>query len=304
MKALEKEGIGRPSTYASIITTIQDRRYVEQIDRKFIATDIGEVVTEKLDEFFPKVMDMKFTKHMEEQLDKIEEQHLDWVQVLNEFYEPFKQNLEKATEEMKHAKAETKPSEYQCPKCDKPMVYRFGKNGRFLSCSDYPECKFACPCDREGVMLEEQISEHKCPECGKPMVHKHSRFGEFLGCSAYPECKTTQKIDKEGNILPPKPPAQPSGVKCYKCKEGELVIRQSKKGPFLGCNKFPRCRTIISMKQLDNLKKLQDDGIWPPDTWEKADELLGRKKTTSKKKTTTKKKSASKKKTAAKKNTK
>ncbi|MCD4830393.1 MAG: type I DNA topoisomerase [Anaerohalosphaeraceae bacterium] len=294
VKALEKEGIGRPSTYASIISTIQDRRYVEQLERRFFATDIGEVVTEKLVEFFPRVLDMNFTRHMEEQLDKIEEQHLEWTSVLEEFYEPFRQNVEKATEDMKHAKAETKPSEYECPKCKKPMVYRFGKNGRFLSCSDYPKCKFACPCDREGVKLEEQVSEHKCPECGKPMIHKHSRFGEFLGCSGYPECKTTQKIDKEGNVLPPTPPAEPSGVKCYKCKEGELVIRQSKKGPFLGCNKFPRCRTIISMKQLDNLKQLQADGIWPPDTWEKADELLGRKKAGAKKKTTAKKKTAKK----------
>ncbi|MCD6395050.1 MAG: type I DNA topoisomerase, partial [Planctomycetes bacterium] len=172
VKALEKEGIGRPSTYASIITTIQDRKYVEKIDRKFHATDIGEVVTDKLCEFFPKVMDIAFTRHMEDQLDKIEEQHVDWQGVLDEFYGPFKENLDKATEDMKHAKAETTPSEYECPKCGKEMVYRFGKNGKFLSCSAYPECKFACPCDREGKMVKEEVSEHKCPKCDKPMIHK------------------------------------------------------------------------------------------------------------------------------------
>ena len=278
VKALEREGIGRPSTYASIISTIQDRDYVKQKDRKFFATDLGEVVTDKLSEFFPKVMDISFTRFMEEQLDKIEELHLDWVSILDEFYGPFKKNLDTAMEEMKHAKAETQPSDYTCPECQKPMVYRFGKNGRFLSCSAYPECKFACPCDDEGKMLEQVETEHKCPKCGKPMIHKKGRFGEFLGCADYPECKTTQKIDKEGNILPPKPPAEPSGVRCYKCKTGELVIRASKRGPFLGCNKFPRCRTIISMKQLDHLKELQEAGQWPPDTYEKADELLGRKK--------------------------
>ena len=278
VKALEKEGIGRPSTYASIISTIQDREYVRQEDRKFFATDLGEIVTDKLSEFFPKIMDISFTRFMEEQLDKIEEQHLDWVTILEEFYEPFKKNLATAMEEMKHAKAETQPSEYHCPECEKPMVYRFGKNGRFLSCSDYPECKYACPCDNDGKRVEQTVTEHDCPECGKPMVHKKGRFGEFLGCSDYPECKTTQKIDKDGNILPPKPPAQPSGVRCYKCKTGELVIRESKRGPFLGCNKFPRCRTIISIKQLDHLKELQEAGTWPPDTWEQADELLGRKK--------------------------
>jgi DNA topoisomerase-1 len=278
VKALEKEGIGRPSTYASIISTIQDRKYVEQKEKKFYATDIGEVVTEKLCEYFPRIMDIAFTRYMEEQLDKIEEQHLDWLGVLKDFYGPFKESLEKAQAEMKHAKAEVTPSEYECPKCGKQLVYRFGKNGKFLSCSTYPDCTFACPCDKDGKMVEEKLSEHECPECGKPMVYKSGRFGPFLGCSDYPECKTTLKLDKEGNVLPPKPPAEPTGVKCYKCKEGELVIRQGKKGPFMGCNRFPKCRTIISIKQLDHLKQLQTDGKWPPETIEQADELLGRKK--------------------------
>jgi len=278
VKALEKEGIGRPSTYASIISTIQDRKYVEQKEKKFYATDIGEVVTEKLSEYFPKIMDIAFTRYMEEQLDKIEEQHLDWIGVLKDFYGPFKVNLDTALAEMKHAKAEVTPSEYECPKCGKQLVYRFGKNGKFLSCSTYPECTFACPCDKEGKMVEEKLSEHECPKCGKPMMHKNGRFGPFLGCSDYPECKTTLKLDKEGNVLPPKPPAEPTGVKCYKCKSGELVIRQSKKGPFMGCNRFPKCRTIISVKQLDHLKQLQSEGKWPPETIEQADVLLGRKK--------------------------
>ncbi len=278
IKALEKEGIGRPSTYAPIISTIQDRGYVEQIDRKFHATDLGEVVTAKLGEYFPRIMDIAFTRHMEEQLDKIEEQHLNWQGVLGDFYGPFRKNLETAQEQMTHAKAESTPSEYDCPDCGKPLVYRFGRNGRFLSCSTYPDCKFACPCDREGKMLKEEVTEHKCPKCGKPMVRKNGRYGAFLGCSDYPECKTTLRLDKEGNVLPPKPPAEPTGIKCHKCKQGELVIRQSKRGPFMGCNRFPRCRTIVSIKQLDHLKELQAAGQWPPDSIEKADELLGRSK--------------------------
>ncbi|MHC4226598.1 MAG: type I DNA topoisomerase [Planctomycetota bacterium] len=278
VKALEKEGVGRPSTYATIISTIQDRGYVEQTDKKFFATDLGEIVTEKLSEYFPRIMDIAFTRFMEEQLDKIEEQHLDWLGVLKEFYGPFKVNLENAMAQMKHAKAEVTPSEYECPKCGKQLVYRFGKNGKFLSCSTYPDCVFACPCDKEGKMVEEKVSEHECPVCGKPMLHKNGRFGAFLGCSGYPECKTTLKLDKQGNVLPPKPPPEPTGVKCYKCKEGELVIRQSKRGPFMGCNRFPKCRTIISIKQLDRLKELQSAGQWPPETPEQADQLLGRKK--------------------------
>ena len=282
VKALEKEGIGRPSTYAAIISTIQERGYVEQTEKKFFATDLGEVVTDKLSEYFPKIMDIAFTRYMEEQLDKIEEHHLDWLEVLKEFYGPFKQSLDTAIKQMKHAKAEVSPSEYKCPKCEKPMVYRFGKNGKFLSCSAYPKCKFACPCDKEGKMIEEKLSEHKCPVCGKPMVHKNGRFGPFLGCSGYPDCKTILNIDKEGNVLPPKPPPEPTGIKCYKCKDGKLVVRQSKRGPFLGCNRFPKCRTIISHKQLDNLKRLQEEGTWPPETWEEADQILGRKKSRTK----------------------
>jgi len=278
VKTLEKEGIGRPSTYAAIISTIQDRGYVEQINKKFFATDLGEVVTDKLNEYFSKIMDVAFTRHMESQLDKIEEQHLDWVGVLKEFYGPFKDNLEKAAEQMKHAKAETSPSEYTCPECNAPMVYRFGKNGRFLSCSKYPKCTFACPCDREGKIVEQKISEHKCPNCGGEMVYKTGRFGEFLGCSNYPECKTILKLDKEGNALPPAPPPEPTGITCHKCKQGELVVRQSKRGPFLGCNRFPKCRTIVSHKQIDHLKQLQSEGKWPPETLAEADEILGRKK--------------------------
>jgi DNA topoisomerase I len=274
VKALEKEGIGRPSTYAPIISTIQDRGYVEQRDRKFFATDLGEVVTDKLNEYFPRIMDIAFTRQMEEKLDQIEDQHLDWVRVLKEFYGPFKENLETATAEMKHAKAETTPSEYTCPDCGRPLVYKFGKSGKFLSCSGYPDCKFASPCDKEGKMTQDQVTEHKCPNCGKPMVVKNSRFGSFLGCSDYPTCKTTLRLDKEGNPLPPKPKPQSTGIKCHKCKSGELVIRESKRGPFLGCNKFPRCRTIVSAKAIDRLKELQAAGQWPPGDPQRAQEIL------------------------------
>jgi DNA topoisomerase-1 len=275
VKALEKEGIGRPSTYAPIISTIQERGYVEQREKKFHATDLGEVVTDKLDQYFPRVMDIAFTRQMEEQLDGIEEQHLDWTGVLRGFYGPFKKNLERAQQEMKHAKAESTPSEYTCPDCGRPLVYKFGKSRRrFLSCSGYPECKFASPCDKEGRMVQDEVSEHKCPNCGKPMVRKNGRFGTFLGCSDYPTCKTILRQDKEGNPLPPKPKPDPTGIKCHKCKSGEMVVRQSKRGPFLGCNRFPRCRTIVSAKGIDHLKELQARGEWPPQSAERAQEIL------------------------------
>jgi DNA topoisomerase-1 len=278
VKALEKEGIGRPSTYATIISTIQERGYVEEKEKKFFATDLGEIVTDKLNQYFPKIMDIAFTRYMEEQLDKIEEQHLDWLSVLKDFYEPFKQDLEKASEEMKSARSEVTPSEYECPQCGEKLVYKFGKKGRFLSCLGYPACKFASPCDKEGKMVEVKESEHKCPVCGKPMVYRNGRFGTFLGCSGYPSCKTILKLDKQGNVLPAKAAPEPTNINCYKCKDGQLVIRQGKKGPFLGCNRFPRCRTIVSFKELDNLKQLQSEGQWPPKTIEQADEILGKEK--------------------------
>jgi DNA topoisomerase-1 len=274
VKALEKEGIGRPSTYAAIISTIQERRYVEQKEKKFYATDLGEVVIGKLNEYFPKIMDIAFTRYMEEQLDKIEEQHLDWLGVLKDFYGPFKQNLQIAQKQMKHAKAEATPSEYTCPECGEQLVYRLGKNGKFLSCSAYPQCKFASPCDKDGKMVEQKLTEHNCPVCGKPMIYKTGRYGPFIGCSNYPKCKTTLKLDKQGNVLPSKPQPQPTGIKCHKCKKGELLIRQSKKGPFLGCSRYPKCKTIVSIKYLDQLKELQSSGRWPTQTPEEAQKLL------------------------------
>ena len=135
------------------------------------------------------------------------------------------------------------------------------------------------------------------------MMHKSGRFGEFLGCVKYPECKTIMNLDKDGNVLPPKPPPEPTGVKCHKCKTGEFVIRQSKRGPFMGCNKFPRCRTIVSAKLVEKLLGLQEEGKWPPKNPDDVDEILERKKT-AKKKTAKKKvakKKVAKKKTAKKK---
>lgn len=179
---------------------------------------------------------------------------------------------------MKHAKAEVVPSEYNCPQCGRQLFYRFGKNGRFLSCSAYPDCKFACPCDKEGKIVEEKRSEHKCPVCGKPMVYKNGRFGQFLGCTDYPACKTTLKLDKQGNIMPAKAPPEPTGVICHKCKNGKLVVRQSKKGPFLGCGRFPKCRTIVNIKYLEQLKQLQSAGQWPPETLEEVEQIIGSQK--------------------------
>ncbi len=243
IKALEAEGIGRPSTYASIISVIQDRNYVEQLDRRFYATDLGEVVTDKLIEAFPDIMDVGYTREMEKQLDLIEEEHLDWVEVLRRFYGPFESALGRAHEELTHAKAEIRPApaQYTCEKCGAGLVYRFGKNGRFLSCSTYPKCDYACPVDRDGKPRPIETADVTCPNCGKPMIKRTGRFGPFYGCSGYPECSTILKADKKGRVLAPTPPPVLTDLACPKC-ESPLHLRNGARGPWLACSRYPKCR--------------------------------------------------------------
>ncbi len=252
VKTLESEGIGRPSTYAPIIQTIQDRGYVEQIERRFYATDKGQIVTEKLLAHFPKIMDLKFTSHMEDELDKIEDEHLNWGQVLNEFYEPFRASLEAAQTEMEPARAE--PSEYTCPTCGKQMAYRWARTGRFLSCTGYPECKQAFNVGRDGKPIIAKHSDQACEVCGKSMILRQSRHGYFLGCSGYPECTHTVACDAEGTphrLVTEKALEQP----CEACGEGTLVVKRRGWRAFLGCNQYPRCKTTEPLPEDIRLEK-------------------------------------------------
>lgn len=239
VKRLEQEGIGRPSTYAAIIQTIQDRGYVDQIDRRLYATDKGVIVTEKLIEHFPDVMEYRFTSQIEDELDKIEEAHLDWVKVLHDFYDPFHKDLMEAHGSMEPAKAE--PSEYTCELCGSPMVYRWGRTGRFLSCTKYPECKGAFNIDRDGKPLKTVASDVKCDQCGKDMVLRQSRMGTFLGCSGYPECRNTIACDETGvplRLVTEKELEEP----CPECGAGTLTVKRKGMRAFLGCNRYPQCK--------------------------------------------------------------
>ncbi len=266
VKALEMQGIGRPSTYASIISTIQDRHYVELRDRRFFASDLGMKVTEKLIEGFPDLMDLGFTRKIEGSLDQIEEAHRDWVEVVRSFYEPLARDLATAEERMTHARAEATPSEYKCPKCGAMMAYRLSKKGKtFLSCSRYPECDAALSIDREGKPVVQELTDYKCPVCGKPMIKRVGRFGPFFGCSGYPECKTIQAADrKTGEPLPPKPPPKPTGLTCPKCGKKELVVRSGKRGEFLSCLGYPRCRMTLPADKLAEFLDLKAQKQWPP----------------------------------------
>jgi DNA topoisomerase-1 len=254
VKSLEKEGIGRPSTYASIISKIQERGYVEQKERRFHATELGMLVTDLLVEHFPKVMDLKFTSHMEEEFDLIEGRKAKRDEVLTEFWEPFSQSLETAKVKMKSLKgAET---DEICPLCGKPMVVRYSKSGKFLGCSGYPECKYTKP--REGDSREAPaLTEHLCPECGKPMLQRMGKRGPFLGCSGYPDCKTTMNFDAEGK---PVLAAKPTEHTCEKCGK-PMVLREGRRGPFLACSGYPKCQNAKDVDAEGNPLKPIDTGL-------------------------------------------
>lgn len=238
VKTLEKNGIGRPSTYATIISTIQERGYVKQINRLFHPTELGILVTEKLIKHFPKIIDVEFTSQMEDKLDKIEEVHEDWLKVLKEFYKNFSADLEKAKIEMSSVKELPEDSRYTCQVCGKPMVIRWSRTGKFLGCSGFPDCKNTIALDAEGKPIESEKSGEICDKCGKDMIVKFNRNIKFLACSGYPECKNTKSLHGDKVV---ESTAQKTNEKCEKCG-GDMVIRNSRMGRFLGCSNYPKCR--------------------------------------------------------------
>ncbi len=253
VKELERLGIGRPSTYATILSTIQEREYVEMVDKKLAPTTLGRVVTDLLVEHFGSIVDYDFTSALEQQLDDIAEGSKQWVPVLRDFYGPFRSTLEMAQRQMRNVKREEITTDLVCPKCGQgKLVIRFGRNGEFLACSRYnregehDSCDFTSDFHRDAngqIVLDKasapETSDVLCHVCGRPMVIKKSRFGPFLGCSGYPECTATRRIGKDGK---PVPLPEPTGVPCPKCGEGELMRRRGKFGrPFYGCSAYPRC---------------------------------------------------------------
>ena len=234
VKALEEKSIGRPSTYAAILYTIQDRKYVQKTDGKFSPTELGLVVNDYLVERFPKLIDISFTARMEDELDRIEDGEMKWIKVINDFYNPFKSDLTEAVKTVGKVKPKDIPTETICEKCGLPMVIRWGRHGRFLACSGFPKCKNAKPLSdstEQKAQTTEQITqqtEEKCDKCGSPMVTKSGRYGKFLACSRYPECKNTKPLS--------------TGIKCPK-DGGDIVERRSKKGKlFWSCSNFPKCK--------------------------------------------------------------
>lgn len=240
VKELEEKGIGRPSTYSAIMSTIIDKGYCEKNQGRFLPTELGRVVTDLLIESFPDIMSVEFTASMEEKLDAIEEGTEELVKTLGAFYDPFKDSVALALEKMRNIKRMEEKTNINCLKCGAPLVVKWGKTGSFLGCSAYPDCSFTSPFKRvDGeIVLEEakKIPEIKCTSCGADMVLKRGRFGEFLGCSRYPDCSTTMPL--------------PTDVKCPKSGcGGDIVAKRTKRGKaFYGCSRYPDCDFVSWQK--------------------------------------------------------
>ncbi len=228
VKSLDELGIGRPSTYAQIISTLTKRRYIEQKERRFHPTMLGETVNKLLVAQFPDVFNVSFTAQMEEELDSVENDGENWRKVVKDFYGPFSKNLAKVTknkDELK--KATTAATDKKCPQCASPLIMKWGRSGQFLGCSAYPECKYTEPLEHE---KPPEIPPTDCPKCGKPMATKRGRFGWFLGCTGYPDCKTILPIESKDTVDCPRDGCG-----------GKVSQRRSRRGSFWGCSNYPEC---------------------------------------------------------------
>jgi DNA topoisomerase-1 len=238
IKELDEKGIGRPSTYATIISNILDREYVIQDERRSLApTDLGFLVTDLLVESFPDILNVEFTAGMEDELDKIEEGKEKWTKAMKRFYTPFARDLKKAEKEMRDVKRQEVPTDIACEKCGAMMVVKWGRNGEFLACPRYPECKNTKNFTRNEkgevhVAAEQEIDE-TCEQCGRPMQLRWGKYGKFLGCSGYPECTNIRPLEKPVDV----------GVKCPDCGQGDIKERRSRRGKiFYGCDRYPECK--------------------------------------------------------------
>ena len=248
VKELEERGIGRPSTYAAIISTIQEREYVQKLGGKFVPAEIGMVVADLLVANFPDIFDPAYTARLEEELDEIEEGKEKWTEALAEFYKKFSKDLKYAQKHMENIKRMEKPTEEKCERCGSPLVIKWGRHGSFYACSAYkkddPEsCTFTkenpidLP-DLDTADLQETTQEEYCENCGRPMVLKRGRFGQFMACTGYPECKTTRRLDQAKKV-----PDIPLDEKCPKCARN-MVLRHGRFGEFTSCSGYPECKYI------------------------------------------------------------
>jgi len=238
IKKLESLGIGRPSTYAPTVTTLQTRSYIEIEQKRIHPTEVAFTVTEMLEEHFPEIVDSGFTANMEETLDEVAEGQTHWQTILKAFYTPFLHKVEEGKAKIKSLKVAT-PTGENCPKCDSELLLRKGRYGEFIACSNFPKCKYTKNTDGTEIEGPEETDE-KCDKCGSTMVIKDSKRGKFLACSAYPKCKNAKSLE----------PAKTLSVPCPECK-GKLQEREGKRGKFFGCVNYPKCKFIANFEPID-----------------------------------------------------
>ncbi len=234
VKALEEHGIGRPSTYASIISTLQDREYVELEKKRFHPTDVGRVVNRFLTKYFTRYVDYDFTAKLEDDLDAVSRGEEEWVPLLRKFWGPFKEQIDHTQENVKRSDVTHEALDEKCPKCNSPLSIRLGRHGRFIGCTNYPECDYTRDLNGNGKEKEEPeiVEGRKCPECGSDLVIKRGKYGKFIGCSGYPKCRYIEPLEKPVD----------TGVKCPKCNKGTLMRRKSRRGKiFYSCSTYPEC---------------------------------------------------------------
>ncbi len=233
VKTLEEYGIGRPSTYASIISTLQQRHYVVLETKRFSPTDVGRIVNKFLTEHFTRYVDYNFTANLEDELDAVSRDEKAWKPLLAEFWGPFIALIVDKDETLKRSDVTHEAIEEKCPDCGGPLSIRLGRNGRFIGCNSYPVCKYTRNLDGDGKQAEPEVIEGRtCPKCNSPLVLKTGRFGKFIGCSGYPKCKHIEPLEKP----------EDSGVQCPECKKGSLIKRKSRFGKlFYSCSTYPTC---------------------------------------------------------------
>ena len=238
VKALEEHGIGRPSTYASIISTLQDREYVELEKKRFHPTDVGRVVKKFLTSYFTQYVDYDFTARLEDELDAVSRGEEEWIPLLRKFWGPFKERIDHTQENVKRSDVTHEALEEACPQCGKPLSIRLGRHGRFIGCTNYPECDYTRDLNGNGKKQEEPeiVEGRKCPECESDLVIKRGKYGKFIGCTGYPGCRHIEPLEKPVD----------TGVSCPKCHKGSLMRRKSRRGKiFYSCSTYPDCDYAI-----------------------------------------------------------
>jgi DNA topoisomerase-1 len=236
VKALEEYGIGRPSTYASIISTLQSREYVEMDKKRFIPTDVGRIVNKFLTEHFTQYVDYDFTAHLEDDLDAISRGEMDWKKTMQAFWKPFKKLVEDKDKSVDRKDVTHEQLDEKCPKCGGDLAIRLGRRGRFVGCNNYPECDYTRNVGEDADAEPEVIEGRKCPECGSDLIIRHGRYGKFIGCSSYPDCRYIEPLEKP----------EDTGVQCPECKQGNMLKRKSRNGKiFFSCQRYPDCKYAV-----------------------------------------------------------